>query len=213
MDKGFYAGTGKKSFNVEQGRAPTLESKPEGYPSEPFTLVLTPAERTPFIVPAQEYDMKALGDAMKAFHSERGDPIDTFSGPVRYQNGSTNQILAACLAYHAAASKAEAVDGSITRANTEAMADIAALIDRSKEGQRKRDTARFVIMLAIIAVANASVFTAWKLFGMPWPMFETTFGVKVGLALFAVSVLPAFIAAREIIRQRTKAREFSEGIE
>lgn len=109
--------------------------------------------------------------------------------------------------------KPEAVDGSITRANTEAMADIAALIDRSKEGQQKRDTARFVIMLAILAVTNASVFTAWKFFGRPWPMFETTFGVKVGLALFVVSVFPCFVAAREIIRQRVKAREFSEGIE
>lgn len=107
----------------------------------------------------------------------------------------------------------EAVDGSITRANTEAMVDIAALIDRSKEWQHKRDRARFVIMLAILAAANASVFTAWKFFGLPWPMFEMTFGVKVALALFTVSVLPCLVAAREIIRQRAKAREFSEWIE
>ncbi len=105
MSKGYYAGTGNRSINFEQGMTP----KPEpDTPSEegPVTFMLTPAERKPFVVPPQEYDKKALGDAMKAFFSERGDPVGT-EGPPRYQHGSTNQILAACLAYYAAASKAE----------------------------------------------------------------------------------------------------------
>lgn len=108
MTKGFYPGTGNRTINYEQG----MPQKPE--PNERILakgcgpVMFVYQEPEPFIVPPQEYDAEAFRDAERAFFSERGNPIDTFSGPARYEHGSDRQILAACLAYHAAVSKRDA---------------------------------------------------------------------------------------------------------